>query len=29
VFPFPKKPVLVIFYAASRKNEWIKSLSMK
>ena len=24
VFPFPKKPVLVIFYAASRKNEWIK-----
>lgn len=24
VFPFPKKPVLVIFYASNRKNEWIK-----
>jgi hypothetical protein len=23
-FPFPKKPVVVKFYAASRKNEWIK-----
>jgi len=24
VFPFPKKPVLVKFYASDRKNEWIK-----
>jgi hypothetical protein len=24
VFPFPKKPVFVIFYASNRKNEWIK-----
>jgi hypothetical protein len=24
VFPFPKKAVLVIFYASNRKNEWIK-----
>jgi hypothetical protein len=24
VFPFPKKPVLVVFYAANRKNEWVK-----
>ncbi|MDH3268299.1 MAG: IgA Peptidase M64 [Ignavibacteria bacterium] len=24
VFPFPKKPVSVIFYASNRKNEWIK-----
>ena len=24
VLPFPKKPVLVVFYAANRKNEWIK-----
>ncbi len=24
VFPFPKKPVRVIFYASNRKNEWIK-----
>jgi len=23
VFPYPKNPVLVIFYAANRKNEWI------
>ena len=24
VFPFPKNPVLVKFYASNRKNEWIK-----
>lgn len=24
VFPFPKKAVLVIFYASNRKNEWVK-----
>ena len=24
VFPFPKKAVLVVFYASNRKNEWIK-----
>jgi hypothetical protein len=24
IFPYPKNPVLVIFYAANRKNEWIK-----
>jgi hypothetical protein len=24
VFPFPRKPVSVFFYAANRKNEWIK-----
>ena len=24
VFPYPKKPVVVKFYAANRKNEWIK-----
>jgi len=24
VFPFPKKPVVVKFYALNRKNEWIK-----
>ncbi len=24
IFPFPKKPVLVIFYASNRKNKWIK-----
>ena len=24
VFPFPKNPVIVKFYASSRKNEWIK-----
>lgn len=24
VFPFPKKPILVKFYASDRKNEWIK-----
>ena len=24
VFPFPKKPVVVKFYASNRKNEWIK-----
>jgi hypothetical protein len=24
VFPFPKYPVIVKFYAANRKNEWIK-----